>query len=104
MSTACPRKSSGHDHQFLHRDQILTFEEITRLARIFAGHGVRKVRLTGGEPLVRRDLPLLVACWPRSPTWILTLTTNGSLLARQAHALKAAGPEARDRQPGFAGR
>jgi GTP 3',8-cyclase len=86
-----PKEIFGPDHQFLHRDQILTFEEITRLARIFAGHGVRKVRLTGGEPLVRRDLPLLVGMLAELPDLDLTLTTNGSLLARQAPALKAAG-------------
>src|SRR6266498_2981921 len=86
-----PKEIFGPDHQFLHRDQILTFEEITRLARIFAGHGVRKVRLTGGEPLVRRDLPLLVGMLAEIPDLDLTLTTNGSLLARQAPALKAAG-------------
>src|SRR5512134_1393190 len=56
-----PKEVFGPGYQFLHRDQILTFEEITRLARIFVDHGVRKVRLTGGEPLVRRDLPDLVA-------------------------------------------
>jgi cyclic pyranopterin phosphate synthase len=86
-----PKEVFGPDHQFLERNQILTFEEITRLARIFAGHGVRKVRLTGGEPLVRRDLPLLVEMLAQIPDLDLTLTTNGSLLARQAPALKAAG-------------
>jgi cyclic pyranopterin phosphate synthase len=86
-----PKEIFGPEYQFLHRDQILTFEEITRLARIFAGHGVRKVRLTGGEPLVRRDLPLLVGMLAEIPDLDLTLTTNGSLLARQAPALKAAG-------------
>lgn len=86
-----PKEIFGSDHQFLHRDQILTFEEITRLARLFAGHGVRKVRLTGGEPLVRRDLPLLVQMLAEIPDLDLTLTTNGSLLAKQAPALKAAG-------------
>src|SRR5512141_411710 len=86
-----PKEIFGPDHQFLHRDQILTFEEITRLARLFAGHGVRKVRLTGGEPLVRRDLPLLVGMLAEIPDLDLTLTTNGSLLVKQAPALKAAG-------------
>jgi cyclic pyranopterin phosphate synthase len=86
-----PKEIFGPEYQFLHRDQILTFEEITRLARLFAGHGVRKVRLTGGEPLVRRDLPLLVGMLAEIPDLDLTLTTNGSLLARQAPALKAAG-------------
>ena len=75
----------------MHRDQILTFEEITRLARIFVDHDVRKIRLTGGEPLVRRDLPLLVSMLAQIPDLDLTLTTNGALLARYAPALKAAG-------------
>jgi cyclic pyranopterin phosphate synthase len=86
-----PREVFGPGYQFLHRDQILTFEEITRLARIFVRHGVRKIRLTGGEPLVRRDLPLLVGMLAQIPDLELTLTTNGSLLARQARALKDAG-------------
>ena len=59
-----PKEVFGSDYQFLERDQILTFEEITRLARLFHAHGVRKIRLTGGEPLVRRDLPELVAMLP----------------------------------------
>jgi len=87
-----PREMFGADHPFLKRDQILTFEEITRLARIFVSHGVRKIRLTGGEPLVRHDLPLLVSMLAGiSPDLDLTLTTNGSLLAKQAQALKDAG-------------
>lgn len=86
-----PREVFGSDYPFLPRAQILTFEEIARLARIFAGHGVRKIRLTGGEPLVRRDLHLLVAMLADIPNLDLTLTTNGSLLASQAHILKEAG-------------
>src|SRR5688572_19237740 len=86
-----PKEIFGSDYQFLERSQILTFEEITRLARIFVGHGVRKIRLTGGEPLVRRDLRQLVAMLALVPDLDLTLTTNGSLLARQAQALKDAG-------------
>jgi GTP 3',8-cyclase len=86
-----PKEIFGPDYQFLHRDQILTFEEITRLARLFAAQGVRKVRLTGGEPLVRRDLPVLVKMLAEIPELDLTLTTNGALLARQAKALKDAG-------------
>ena len=86
-----PKEVFGPDHQFLHRDQILTFEEITRLARIFVDHGVRKIRLTGGEPLVRKDLQLLVKMLAEIPDLDLTLTTNGALLARQAQALKDAG-------------
>ena len=86
-----PKEIFGSDYQFLERSQILTFEEIARLARIFVGHGVQKIRLTGGEPLVRRDLPQLVAMLAPIPDLDLTLTTNGSLLARQAQALKDAG-------------
>ena len=86
-----PKEIFGPDHQFLHRDQILTFEEIARLARIFVGHGVQKIRLTGGEPLVRRDLHLLISMLAEIPDLDLTLTTNGALLAKQARALKNAG-------------
>lgn len=86
-----PKEIFGPDHQFLHRDQILSFEEIARLARIFVTHGVRKIRLTGGEPLVRRDLHLLVAMLAEIPDLELTLTTNGTLLVKQARALKDAG-------------
>ena len=86
-----PKEIFGPDYQYLQREQVLTFEEITRLARLFVDHGVRKIRLTGGEPLVRRDLHLLVKMLAEIPDLDLTLTTNGSLLARQAQALKDAG-------------
>ncbi len=86
-----PKEIFGPDHQFLERSQILTFEEIARLARIFVGHGVGKIRLTGGEPLVRKDLHLLVDQLSKISDLDITLTTNGSLLARQAQALKDAG-------------
>ena len=86
-----PKEIFGPDYQFLRRDQILTFEEIERLARIFVSHGVRKIRLTGGEPLVRRDFPRLISMLSTIPDLDLTLTTNGALLARQARALKDAG-------------
>ncbi len=86
-----PKEVFGPGYQFLHRDQILTFEEITRLARIFVDHGVRKIRLTGGEPLVRRDLPLLVGMLARLPDLDLTMTTNGALLPKHARSLKDAG-------------
>ena len=86
-----PKEIFGPNHQFLQRDQILTFEEIARLARIFVGHGVQKIRLTGGEPLVRRDLHLLISMLAEIPDLDLTLTTNGALLAKQARALKNAG-------------
>ena len=85
-----PREVFDAGHEFLPHSAILSFEEIARLARIFAGLGVRKIRLTGGEPLVRKQLHRLVAMLSELPAE-LTLTTNGSLLARNAAALKAAG-------------
>jgi GTP 3',8-cyclase len=86
-----PKEIFGPDYAYLPREQVLTFEEITRLARIFSTHGVKKIRLTGGEPLVRKDLHLLVSQLAQIPDLDLTLTTNGSLLARNAQALKDAG-------------
>ena len=87
-----PKEVFGKDFQFLRRDEILTFEEIARLARVFVEHGVEKIRLTGGEPLVRKHLPDLVAMLrPIDGLRDLTLTTNGSLLADQAQDLKDAG-------------
>ena len=86
-----PKEVFGSDYQFLDRKDVLTFEEIARLARIFVNRGVQKIRLTGGEPLVRKDLPLLVRMLADIPGLDLTLTTNGSLLERQAQALKDAG-------------
>lgn len=80
------------EYTWLPRASILTFEEIDRLAGIFAGLGVRKLRLTGGEPLLRQKVDLLVALLARQPELTdLALTTNGILLARQAQALKQAG-------------
>jgi cyclic pyranopterin phosphate synthase len=87
-----PRDVFGRDFQFLEREQLLTFEEIERLVRLFVAAGVEKIRLTGGEPLVRRDLHRLVAGIAAVPgVRDLTLTTNGSLLARQAAGLADAG-------------
>jgi cyclic pyranopterin phosphate synthase len=86
-----PKEIFGTDYKFLHRDQVLTFEEITRLAKIFVAHGVKKIRLTGGEPLVRKDLPDLIAMLAAIPDLDLTMTTNGSLLPKFAQALKDAG-------------
>jgi cyclic pyranopterin phosphate synthase len=86
-----PKEVFGRDHQFLEREQLLTFEEIARLARIFKTIGVEKIRLTGGEPLVRRDLERLVEMLARIPDLDLTLTTNGSLLAKKAKSLQEAG-------------
>lgn len=86
-----PKEIFGPEYQFLPRDKVLTFEEITRLARLFASVGVKKIRLTGGEPLVRKDLPELVAMLSHIPDMELTMTTNGSLLPRFASQLKKAG-------------
>src|SRR5690606_20311154 len=74
------------------RKELLTFEEIERAVRIFVGHGIRKIRLTGGEPLLRSDLPDLVARLARIPgIEDLAMTTNGFLFAREARALRDAG-------------
>ena len=86
-----PKEVFGGDFQFLEREQLLTFEEITRLTRVFVTLGAEKIRLTGGEPLVRRNLERLIAMLSPIPGVDLTLTTNGSLLAKQAQALKDAG-------------
>ena len=86
-----PKEVFGRDYQFLDREELLTFEEIVRLARIFAGHGVEKIRLTGGEPLLRRDIEHLIEMLARIPGLDLTLTTNGSSPPKKARALKAAG-------------
>jgi cyclic pyranopterin phosphate synthase len=80
------------EYVWLPRSSILSFEEIDRLAGIFAGLGVSKIRLTGGEPLLRHDLPTLVSLLSRrAAVRDLALTTNGVLLAREAEALRAAG-------------
>ena len=86
-----PKEIFGKDFQFLPRAEILTFEEIERLVRIFVSLGVQKIRLTGGEPLVRRDLERLVEKLATMGDLDLTLTTNGSLLAQKARALADAG-------------
>jgi len=85
-----PREVFDANYTFLPHSAILSFEEIARLARIFVGLGVEKIRLTGGEPLVRRDLHRLVAMLKELDVE-LTLTTNGSLLAKNAQALAGAG-------------
>ena len=85
-----PREVFDSGYRFLPHDAILSFEEIARLARVFVGLGVEKIRLTGGEPLVRRDVYRLVSQLAGLGVEI-TLTPNGSLLARQAAQLKAAG-------------
>ncbi|RLT35813.1 MAG: GTP 3',8-cyclase MoaA [Chloroflexi bacterium] len=86
-----PKEVFGSDFAFLPRDQILSFEEITRLARIFAGLGVQKVRLTGGEPTLRAELPKLVAMLAEIPDIDIAMTTNGSLLKELAKPLADAG-------------
>jgi cyclic pyranopterin phosphate synthase len=86
-----PKEVFGKDFQFLPRAEILSFEEIGRLVRVFVGLGVQKVRLTGGEPLVRRNIERLVEMLATVSDLDLTLTTNGSLLAAKARALKDAG-------------
>jgi GTP 3',8-cyclase len=87
-----PKEVFGRDYAFLPRSEILSFEEIARLARIFVTLGVEKVRLTGGEPLMRKDLDQLVSqLGAIEGLQDLTLTTNGSLLARHAEALRHAG-------------
>ncbi len=86
-----PKEVFGRGYEFLRRDQLLSFEEIERLTRAFVAHGVGKVRLTGGEPLLRRDIERLVAMLAEIPGLDLTLTTNGSLLPLKAQALRDAG-------------
>src|ERR1043166_6520852 len=87
-----PKEVFGRDYEFLARDQLLPFEEIERRARAFVRHGVQKIRLTGGEPLVRRGIEGLVEQLARIPELDdLTLTTNGGLLANKADALRDAG-------------
>ena len=95
-SYCMPKEVFDRDYAFLPQSSLLSFEEITRLARLFVGHGVRKIRLTGGEPLLRRHLEKLVDMLaelrtPQGHALDLTLTTNGSLLAKKAQALHAAG-------------
>ena len=95
-SYCMPKEVFDKDYRYLPHGALLSFEEITRLARVFASHGARKIRLTGGEPLLRKNLEVLVGQLAQLRTadgqpLDLTLTTNGSLLARKAAALKAAG-------------
>ncbi len=87
-----PEDQYPRDHAFLSKAERLRFEEIERLARIFVGLGVRKLRLTGGEPLLRRDLPELVRQLAAIPGDVdIAMTTNGSLLVEKVDALRAAG-------------
>jgi cyclic pyranopterin phosphate synthase len=87
-----PKEVFGRDFQFVPAAELLSFEEIARIATIFIGLGVEKIRLTGGEPLLRRDIEKLVAMLAElQGVKDLTLTTNGALLARKARALATAG-------------
>lgn len=91
-----PKEVFDKDYPYLPHSALLSFEEITRLASLFLAHGVRKIRLTGGEPLLRKNIEELIAQLAQLRTVDgkapdLTLTTNGSLLARKAKALKEAG-------------
>ncbi|MBN8487671.1 MAG: GTP 3',8-cyclase MoaA [Burkholderiales bacterium] len=95
-SYCMPKEVFDRDYRFLPQTSLLSFEEITRLASVFARHGVTKLRLTGGEPLMRKHVDDLVRQLatlrtPAGEPLELTLTTNGSLLARHAQALRAAG-------------
>jgi cyclic pyranopterin phosphate synthase len=95
-SYCMPKEVFDKSHAFLPHSALLSFEEITRTARAFVAHGVRKLRLTGGEPLLRKNLEALIEMLavlrtPEGQPLDITLTTNGSLLARKARALKDAG-------------
>ena len=95
-SYCMPKDVFNADHAFLPQPLLLSFEEITRLARLFTAHGVQKLRLTGGEPLLRKHIEVLIAQLaalrtPAGAALDITLTTNGSLLARKAQALRDAG-------------
>ena len=91
-----PKEVFGKDYPYLPHAALLSFEEITRTARLFVAHGVRKIRLTGGEPLLRKNLESLIEQLaalrtPDGAPLDITLTTNGSLLARKARSLRDAG-------------
>jgi cyclic pyranopterin phosphate synthase len=85
-----PKEIFGTGHRFLPKSELLTFEEITRLAALFVEFGVQKIRLTGGEPLIRHQVEVLVGMLKELPVEI-AMTTNGSLLAQKVTALKEAG-------------
>ena len=87
-----PKEIFGRGYRFLPQDEVLTFEEITRLVRIFTGLGTRKVRLTGGEPLMRKEVESLVQMLTEIPgVEDLAMTTNGSFPVKRIHSLKASG-------------
>ena len=86
-----PKTVFGRDYPFLSHGDLLSFEEILRIARLFAERGMNKIRLTGGEPLLRRNIERLVEMLATIPGIELTLTTNGSLLQKKARVLREAG-------------
>jgi cyclic pyranopterin phosphate synthase len=86
-----PKEVFGHDYRFLPRRELLSFEEIERVSRVFVGLGVHKLRITGGEPLLRRGLEELIARLAALGDLDVTLTTNGALLQQKAQALADAG-------------
>ncbi|MEP7181213.1 MAG: GTP 3',8-cyclase MoaA [Betaproteobacteria bacterium] len=86
-----PKDVFDRDYHFLAHSELLTFEEIARVAKVFVDHGVNKIRLTGGEPLLRRNVERLVEMLARLGDVDLTLTTNGALLAKKAAGLRDAG-------------
>jgi cyclic pyranopterin phosphate synthase len=86
-----PKEVFGRDYEFLPRSELLSFEEITQLAHAFVANGVEKIRITGGEPLVRRDVERLIEMLAAIDHLDLTLTTNGALLPQKAQALADAG-------------
>ena len=86
-----PKEVFGTDYAFLPRSEVLTFEEIERLARVFHAHGVRKLRLTGGEPLMRRGLETLIEMLSAIPEVDIALTTNGSFPLDRVRTIKEAG-------------
>jgi cyclic pyranopterin phosphate synthase len=95
-SYCMPKEVFDKDYAYLPHSHLLSFEEITRIATVFVGRGVRKIRLTGGEPLLRKNIEILIEQLaalrtPDGQALDLTLTTNGSLLARKAQSLKDAG-------------
>jgi cyclic pyranopterin phosphate synthase len=95
-SYCMPSEVFNKDYTFLPQSSLLSFEEIARLARIFVAHGVEKIRLTGGEPLLRKNLEVLIEMLAKMTTVAgrpldITLTTNASLLAKKAQSLKDAG-------------
>src|SRR5688572_26704466 len=86
-----PKDVFGRDYPFLPHADLLTFEEITRVAKLFVEHGVAKIRLTGGEPLLRRNIERLIEMLAAIGDVDLTLTTNGALLPKKAQSLRDAG-------------